>query len=255
MIFYVRLYLHHDNDLIQLHLNGIRLGELFAKALNAHYKKEAIQFSLPDDLELKKHKGRIYRIKVTLDDKTQGDLIQWVRAFPGQYKCHCIKNIARSYLGTAAIDGLNSMAAAGTWVPEKGILRGDAKTIPLKRQERHESSSFDPDQWLDQVSASRVKTEKQREEIEEGAEKIRHTPVNEILGTPGETANVLDVGRHSGEVENAPGTGNQNKRENSFTDEVPRKDTGAAEVATEDGGDDGDDFDASLFFEQLRTQR
>ena len=255
MIFYVRLYLHHDNDLIQLHLNGVRLGELFAKALDAHYKKEAIQFSLPDDLELKKHKGRIYRITVTLDDKTQGDLIKWVRAFPGQYKCHCIKNIARSYLGTAAIDGLNSMVAAGTWVPAKSSQREDAKTIPLKKQERHENGSFDPDKWLDQVSASRIKTEKQREEIEEGAEKIRHTPVTEILGTPGETTGAPDMGRRSGTTGDTPVTGSQDKRKNTFTDEMPRKDTGAAEVAAEDGGDDGDDFDASLFFEQLRTQR
>ena len=255
MIFYVRLYLHHDNDLIQLHLNGVRLGELFAKALDAHYKKEAIQFSLPEGLELKKHKGRIYRIKVTLDDKTQGDLIKWVRAFPGQYKCHCIKNIARSYLGTAAIDGLNGMVAAGTWIPEKSTVCKDAKTIPLQKQERHGNSSFNPDKWLDQVSASRVKTEKQREEIEEGTEKIRHTPVAEILGEPGEAAGAVDARQRSGAAGTVLDSGNLNQRENAFTDKVPRKDSGVADVAAEDGGDDGDDFDASLFFEQLRTQK
>ncbi|MCM1236672.1 MAG: hypothetical protein NC489_41880, partial [Ruminococcus flavefaciens] len=103
MTFQVRLYRHHDNDLIQLHLNGVRLCDVFAKSLEAHYKKEQIRFALPEGMEFNPQVGKVYRIKVTLDDKKHGDLVRWVCAFPDQYKCHCIKNIARAYLGTSVI--------------------------------------------------------------------------------------------------------------------------------------------------------
>ena len=154
MTFQVRLYLHHDNDLIQLYLNGIRLSDVFAKALEAHYKKEDIRFDIPGKLELKPHKGKVYRVKVTLDEKKHPDLVLWVCAFPDQYKCHCIKNIARTYLGSSVIDSLNKMSQAGTWVPDNDKEKRKGRTVRLKEWKKKNSGQGSL-QWIDQVSTTR----------------------------------------------------------------------------------------------------
>ncbi len=192
MTFQVRLYIHHDNDLIQLHLNGIRLCDVFAKSLEAHYKKEKIQFSLPESLEFKPNKGKVYRIKVTLDDKKQQDLIRWVCAFPDQYKCHCIKNIARSYLGSTVIDSLNEMSLDGAWEPDKRSPGDGTQIVPLKKWKKKTDNGDDGFQWIEQVSASRKKTESQIRMAEEGRKRIHDLPVEEILGTrPMDTAEAI----------------------------------------------------------------
>jgi len=196
MTFQVRLYIHHDNDLIQLHLNGIRLCDVFAKSLEAHYKKEKIQFSLPEDLEFKPHKGKVYRVKVTLDDKKQKDLIRWVCAFPDQYKCHCIKNIARSYLGCTVIDSLNGMSQNGAWKPDRGTPGNGVQAVPLKKWKKKSDKGENGFQWIEQVSASRKKTESQIRQAEEGRKMIRDLPVEEILGTrPADIADDEDAAR------------------------------------------------------------
>ncbi len=254
MIFHVRLYLHHDNDLIQLHLNGVRLGDLFAKALEAHYKKEQIRFILPGGLELKQHKGRIYRIKVTLNDKSQKDLIKWVLAFPEQYKCHCIKNIARSYLGTAAIDFLNGMMSDGTWSPETGSAPTEVKTVQIRKKDKDKTGGISLGEWLDQVSASRLKTKEQKEQIAAEAEKIRNLPVEAILGT-GSIDAAENVSEDRAQHGQRPNTA-ESIQQRADTDTGWHVEGDASGIVTSsDGDDDGsDDFDASLFFEQIRAQ-
>ena len=232
MTFQVRLYIHHDNDLIQLHLNGIRMCDVFAKSLEAHYRNEQIQFTLPENMEFKPHKGKVYRIKVTLDDRKQRDLIHWVRAFPDRYKCHCIKNIARFYLGTAVIDSLNGMMENGVWTPDRKKVQDSTKAIQLQKWKKKMDRKDGGVPWIDQVSASRQRTEEQIRKAEEGKEKIRHLPVEEILGT-----------RPSGTMDTAIGI--QSTKDVAFSD---------AENPVDGSQEDEDDFDASLFFEQLRTQ-
>lgn len=256
MTFQVRLYLHHDNDLIQLHLNGIRLSDVFAKSLEAHYKKEEISFEMPKQLELKPHKGRIYRIKVTLDAAKKPDLVQWVCAFPEQYKCHCIKNIARIYLGSAVIDALNGMAQAGTWVPGggQGNGTGQGKAVRLREWKKKDGSQGDA-QWIDQVSATREKTEEQKRKIEEGKKKIRNKPIEEILGT--RPSDIVE-GTAGDSLYGSPYAGSEPGASpmDAWRDIVGGSgDTGAmdGQEDPEDAGDI-DDFDVSLHFEQMRAQ-
>lgn len=289
MTFQVRLYIHHDNDLIQLYLNGIRLSDVFAKSLEAHYKKEDIRFDLPEKLEFKPHKGKVYRVKVTLDEKKHPDLVRWVCAFPDQYKCHCIKNIARTYLGSSVIDSLNGMSQAGTWVPDNDKEKRKGKTVRLKEWKKKDSGQGSM-QWIDQVSATREKTEEQRRKAEEGRKKIRSTPIEEILGarpadimegpepspyhTAAGTAMAAEeqqaaepaaarTGLSRDGTNNGNGRGDETHGSNTFHEDP--KDAGQD---TADGGnawmpdgmeapkdpEDFDDFDASLYFEQIRTQ-
>lgn len=290
MTFQVRLYLHHDNDLIQLHLNGIRLSDIFAKSLEAHYKKEELSFEMPKQMELKPHKGRIYRIKVTLDEAKKPDLVQWVCAFPEQYKCHCIKNIARTYLGSAVIDALNGMAQAGTWVPggDQGNSTGQGKAVRLREWKKKDGSQGDA-QWIDQVSATREKTEEQKRKIEEGRKKIRNKSIEEILGTrpsdivkgtagnrPYRTAagtamtaeatapepvgveTLVDNGDGGDSLYGSPYAGSAPGASpmDAWRDIVVGSgDTGAmdGQEDPEDAGDI-DDFDVSLHFEKMRAQ-
>ena len=290
MTFQVRLYLHHDNDLIQLYLNGIRLSDVFAKALEAHYKKEDIRFDIPGKLELKPHKGKVYRVKVTLDEKKHPDLVLWVCAFPDQYKCHCIKNIARTYLGSSVIDSLNKMSQAGTWVPDNDKEKRKGRTVRLKEWKKKNSGQGSV-QWIDQVSTTREKTEEQRRKTEEAREKIRSTPIEEILGT--RPADIMEGSAEASPYRTAAGTamaaGKQQPEEpaaactgfsgdgtdsgNSWNNgihggstfhEYPMdagQDTAGRgnrwmpdSMGVMDDPEDFDDFDASLLFEQLRTQ-
>lgn len=282
MTFQVRLYLHHDNDLIQLYLNRIRLSDVFARSLEAHYKNEEIQFEIPARLELKPHKGKVYRIKVTLNEKKEPDLVRWVCAFPDQYKCHCIKNIARTYLGSSVIDALNGMTQAGTWIPDHGKDKKNAngKTVRLREWKKKEDGK-EPE-WIDQVSATRKKTEEQKLQIEAEKDKIRKKPIEEILGTspsdlPGSeeenspyhtVAGTAMVAQEPMPAVLADGDGGHDKLEPHYgADRGSHPDTpqdqggsGMDNIAlmngAEDMGDqDGyDDFDASLLFEQLRSQ-
>ncbi len=291
MTFQVRLYIHHDNDLIQLHLNGICLCDIFAKSLEAHYKKEKIQFDLPESLELKPHKGRVYRVKVTLDDKKKKDLVQWVCAFPNQYKCHCIKNIARSYLGSMVIDSLNGMSLNGTWEPDKSSLGSNVRTFRLKKRKRKTDTDENGFQWIEQVSASRKKTGSQIRRAEEGRKKIYDLPIEEILGAKTvdavktvetvaaktvKTAAATKISTAAGLVsqvvpDEAIETGSQKAAawESGATQEAPGMAGGYPETDGFDGSgnfyqaddmqatgtiEEEDDFDASLLFEQMRTQ-
>lgn len=288
MTFQVRLYLHHDNDLIQLHLNGIRLCDMFAKSLEAHYKKEALRFEIPKKLELKPNKGKVYRIKVTLDEKKQPDLVRWVRAFPDQYKCHCIKNIARTYLGSSVIDALNGMAQDGTWVPDssKNTADNNGKTVRLREWKRKEDRQ-EPTQWIDQVSATREKTEEQKRKIEEAREKIRSQPIEEILGA--RPADLPDIQEEDRSYHTTAGTAMAagTARSADTDEEKPKQephhgsdggsfpDAGFLDTLQGMNGHGGDitefpdgpdsaetpgnqevdgDFDVSLLFEQLRSQ-
>ena len=276
MTFQVRLYLHHDNDLIQLYLNGIRLSDVFAKALEAHYKKEDIRFDIPGKLELKPHKGKVYRVKVTLDEKKHPDLVLWVCAFPDQYKCHCIKNIARTYLGSSVIDSLNKMSQAGTWVPDNDKEKRKGRTVRLKEWKKKDSGQGSV-QWIDQVSTTREKTEEQRRKAEEGRKKIRSTPIEEILGarpadiTEGPesspyrttTGTAMAAGRQQPEEPAAALTGfsgdgtdnGNNWTHGGSTFHEYRGNTWMPDsMGVMDDPEDFDDFDASLLFEQLRTQ-
>lgn len=281
MTFQVRLYLHHDNDLIQLHLNGIRLSDVFAKSLEAHYKKEKIRFEMPRQLELKPHKGRIYRIKVTLDEAKKPDLVQWICAFPEQYKCHCIKNIARTYLGSTIIGALNGMAQAGTWVPGdvQGNGTGQGKAVCLREWKKKDGGQGVA-QWIDQVSATREKTEEQKRKIEEGRKKIQNKPIEEILGTrpsdivegiaedslyhtaaapePTGAETLVDNGDGRDSLHGSPYAGSAPGASpiDAWHDIVDSsRDTGAMDDMEdpEDAGDI-DDFDVSLHFEQMRAQ-
>lgn len=282
MTFQVRLYLHHDNDLIQLYLNGIRLSDVFAKSLEAHFKKEEIQFDIPGKLELKPHKGKVYRVKVTLDEKKHPDLVRWVCAFPDQYKCHCIKNIARTYLGSSVIDSLNGMSQAGTWVPDNDREKRKGRTVRLKEWKKEDNGQGNV-QWIDQVSATREKTEEQRRKAEEGREKIRNAPIEEILGM--RPSDIAEGQEGTSSYHTAAGTAMAADERQPVEPSVPAQ-TGISEDGTGNGTysgsasheypvdagqdtagggnawmpdeakapDDPDDFDASLLFEQLRTQ-
>lgn len=289
MTFQVRLYIHHDNDLIQLYLNGIRLSDVFAKSLEAHYKKEDIRFDIPEKLEFKPHKGKVYRVKVTLDEKKHPDLVRWVCAFPDQYKCHCIKNIARTYLGSSVIDSLNGMSQAGTWVPDNDKEKRKGRTVRLKEWKKKDSGQGNM-QWIDQVSATREKTEEQWRKAEEGRKKIRSTPIEEILGarpadimegpepspyhTAAGTAMAAEeqqaaepaaarTGLSGDGTDNGNSRGNEIHGSNTFHEDPmdAGPDTaGGGNAWMPDGmeaqedPEDFDDFDASLLFEQLRTQ-
>ena len=274
MTFQVRLYIHHDNDLIQLHLNGIRLCDVFAKSLEAHYKKEPIRFTLPESLEFQPHKGKVYRIKVTLDDKKQEDLIKWVCAFPDQYKCHCIKNIARAYLGSTVIDSLNGMSQNGEWNPDVVVMKKGIRIIQLHKRKKKKDEDEDAFQWIERVSANRKKTESQIRKAEEGREKIYNMPVEQILGT-GHTATAEGSQAISSPVSAARiPTAQDAYPENRDSDVAigyPEAETGGngsfysidaddrndskIDASSDTSGiDDFDDFDASLFFEHLRSQ-
>lgn len=277
MTFQVRLYLHHDNDLIQMHLNGIRLSDVFAKSLEAHYKKEEIYFEMPKHLELKPHKGRVYRIKVTLDEAKAPGLVRWVRAFPEQYKCHCIKNIARTYLGSTVIDALNGMTQTGAWTPDDGHKKKAAsgKVIRLREWKKKEGDQKDT-QWIDQVSATRKKTEEQKRKIEEGRARIRNKPIEEILGArpsdipDGQEADSL-YHTEAGTAMAAEALGQAHMQTHAgdgspyspYAGSVPgagpmdawRDIVGGIDgTDSNEAGNEMDDFDAALFFEQLRTQ-
>ncbi len=269
MTFQVRLYIHHDNDLIQLHLNGIRMCDVFEKSLEAHYKKERIQFMLPENLEFKQHKGKVHRIKITLDDRKQKDLIRWVCAFPDQYKCHCIKNIARTCLGSTVIDSLNRMSQSGAWIPDRDGPRDGVRIIRLQKWKKKMDTKDDGFQWIEQVSASRKKTESQIRRAEEGRKKIHDMPIEEILGTrPSGVMEVIQADEvHYQAAGTDAATGGQSYGIQEPIDTAgryPETGTGgpdgeeslynAGNVSTANASDNEDDFDASLFFEQLRTR-
>lgn len=281
MTFQVRLYLHHDNDLIQLYLNGIRLSDVFAKSLEAHYKKEEIQFEIPAKLELKPHKGKVYRIKVTLNEKKEPDLVRWVCAFPDQYKCHCIKNIARTYLGSSVIDALNGMTQAGTWIPDHGKGKNNVNRKTVRFREWKKKEDGKEPAWIDQVSATREKTEEQKRQIEAKKDRIRRKPIEEILGT--RPTDLLDAEEGNSPYHTVAGAAMtaqepdgdnwQEKLEPRYgpdgnshpdmgpldtlqgLDESGKENATFMDGAEATGDPDGyGDFDASLMFEQLRSQ-
>ena len=184
MIFWVRLYAHHDNDLIQLYLNGVRMSSLFEQALSSHFYHESIQFILPSEVEFKAHKGKTYRIKVCLDDEKQKDLIQWICAFPDQYKCHCIKNIARLYLGSSMINLMNQMYMEGTWknVSQFHTVPEGTKPIRLPLLKKRVFIGKIEENWIDQVSENKIGRKMESDEAEKAWEGIYNTPTEEILG-------------------------------------------------------------------------
>lgn len=175
MIYQVRLYNHHDNDLIQLYLNGISLPELFKKTLSAHFYSKALDFELPKGIEFKEHKAKVYRIKINFDNEKEADLIAWLNGFQPNYKNHCIKNIARLYIGSLVIDRMNRL-----YDSESGKHGNQISAFTYEKSNTgKEFAEDDADAWLDEIS--RGGTQVSEEEKEKFREKIRNIPMSKLF--------------------------------------------------------------------------
>lgn len=181
MTYQIRIYAHHDNDLIQLHLNGIRLAPMIKKALTAHYRRQPIRFEFPDNMEFKANKGRICRIHVTFDDEKEKDIIEWIDSFPSRYKNHCIKNILRAYVGTFIVDSMNMKFQTGEWKP----AGEDAKVqeIPADRMPEKKENTQTGSEWVDEIGRENRNRKDITKDIDELKEAIYHRSIEELLGT------------------------------------------------------------------------
>ena len=104
----IRLYNYHDDDLLQIRLNGLDLGFIFTRALRACFLQEEIRFTFPKPLTLNKTRKKNSRVKIWLDDRTQSELCTWLEGFEPYYRNQAIKNIARMYLYAGGISPFNA---------------------------------------------------------------------------------------------------------------------------------------------------
>lgn len=176
----IKLYNYHDDDLLQLRLNGLDLGFVFARALEACFYREKIRFVLPAPLVLDKTRRKNSRVRVTLNDKTQNDLCTWLEGFEPYYRNQAIKNIARMYLDGNGISCFNAFFQSGKWAPASS---DDAKAITIPYLHKKKKAE-DPEEWLDRIGKGQTKRGLTGKKKQEAIEKMRETPLNELLGKP-----------------------------------------------------------------------
>lgn len=173
----IRLYNYHDDDLLQIRLNGFDLGFVFARALQACFLKEEICFTFPKPLTLNKTRKKNSRVKVWLDDRMQSELCTWLEGFEPYYRNQAIKNIARMYLYAGGISPFNAFYRSGKWVPTNPEHVKEIE-VPLLRRTRKKEDS---DEWLDRISTGKIKHGLTGAAKEKAVEEIRETPLQELL--------------------------------------------------------------------------
>lgn len=173
----IRLYNYHDDDLLQIRLNGFDLGFVFARALQACFLKEEIRFTFPKPLTLNKTRKKNSRVKVWLDDRMQSELCTWLEGFEPYYRNQAIKNIARMYLYAGGISPFNAFYRSGKWVPANPEHVKEIE-VPLLRRTRKKEDS---DEWLDRISTGKIKHGLTGAAKEKAVEEIRETPLQELL--------------------------------------------------------------------------
>lgn len=173
----IRLYNYHDDDLLQIRLNGFDLGFIFARALQACFLKEEIRFTFPKPLTLNKTRKKNSRVKVWLDDRMQSELCTWLEGFEPYYRNQAIKNIARMYLYAGGISPFNAFYRSGKWVPANPEHVKEIE-VPLLRRTRKKEDS---DEWLDRISTGKIKHGLTGAAKEKAVEEIRETPLQELL--------------------------------------------------------------------------
>ena len=175
----IRLYNYHDDDLLQIRLNGLDLGFIFARALQACFLGEEIRFTFPKPLTLDKTRKKNSRVKVWLDDRTQGDLCTWLEGFEPYYRNQAIKNIARMYLYAGGIGPFNAFYRSGKWAPASPEHVKEIEIPLLQRTRRKE----DPDEWLVRISTGKTRRGLTGAAKEKAVEEIRETPLQELLNS------------------------------------------------------------------------
>lgn len=173
----IRLYNYHDDDLLQIRLNGFDLGFIFTRALQACFLKEEIRFTFPKPLTLNKTRKKNSRVKVWLDDRMQSELCTWLEGFEPYYRNQAIKNIARMYLYAGGISPFNAFYRSGKWVPTNPEHVKEIE-VPLLRRTRKKEDS---DEWLDRISTGKIKHGLTGAAKEKAVEEIRETPLQELL--------------------------------------------------------------------------
>lgn len=176
----IKLYNYHDDDLLQLRLNGLDLGFIFARALEACFHQEKIRFVFPQRLVLDKTRRKNCRIRITLNDKTQNDLCTWLEGFEPYYRNQAIKNIARMYLDGNGISCFNAFYQSGKWSPASTEGVKDVMVPYLRKKKQSE----DPEEWLDRISKGQTKRGMTGKKKQDAIQKLRETPLNELLNKP-----------------------------------------------------------------------
>lgn len=179
----IKLYNYHDDDLLQLRLNGLDLGFVFTRALEACFHKEKIRFALPKPLVLDKTRRKNSRVRITLNDKTQNDLCTWLEGFEPYYRNQAIKNIARMYLDGNGISCFNAFFQSGKWAPAS---TDDAETVMIPYLHK-KTKTEDPEEWLDRISKGQTKRGLTGKKKQEAIQKMRETPLNELLNSQNHT--------------------------------------------------------------------
>lgn len=173
----IRLYNYHDDDLLQIRLNGLDLGFIFTRALRACFLQEEIRFTFPKPLTLNKTRKKNSRVKIWLDDRTQSELCTWLEGFEPYYRNQAIKNIARMYLYAGGISPFNAFYRSGKWTPASPEHVKEIEVPLLQRTKKKE----DPDEWLDRISTGKTRHGLTRAAKEKAVEEIREAPLQELL--------------------------------------------------------------------------
>ena len=194
MIYQIRLYKYHDEDLIQLISNGVILRDLFTEAVRAHCRNTEFKFELPEHMSFKDTKGRIFRSTCVLDDAKDKDVIGWLAQFPERHLNHCIKNIARVYLGSTVFDMMNA------YYKEQGAkqtVKKENNNVKIQEKVQFAQDGTIKNEWIDEISARKVHKSEMTEDKIQAKEHIYQASRNEILGRETFMDNTIDDHRKS----------------------------------------------------------
>ena len=129
MMVTLRLYRQHDLDLITLYRHpSFSLPNAMKRALCGYVRNEKFFIKQPPTYELGNEKiSKIVQMHIQLSDKTEGDVIKWLKGIKEGYRNSVLKNVIRSYM-------------AGPCVYSYSINKSEAESLALDVIDNFESN-------------------------------------------------------------------------------------------------------------------
>ena len=100
MMVTLRLYRQHDLDLITLYRHpNFSLPNAMKTSLCAYVRNESFQIKQPEPYKIGEEKiSKIVQMHIQLSEKTEGDVIAWLKNIKEGYRNSVLKNVIRAYI-------------------------------------------------------------------------------------------------------------------------------------------------------------
>ena len=148
MMVTLRLYRQHDLDLITLYRHPeFSLPNAMKKALCGYVRNEKFFIKQPSTYELGNEKiSKIVQMHIQLSDKTESDVIKWLKGIKEGYRNSVLKNVIRSYMAGPCVYSYSTNASEAanlaldvmdnfeSNIRETIEIKGRGYTKPVKRK-------------------------------------------------------------------------------------------------------------------------